>query len=527
MKHSQSIILLLLLPFLIVEPLDAQLDEPRVLILYSQFPEKANIENAIFTHMPSSTVVSTIMSNLNVTDLTEYDMLIFLSSENFTLSDQNRADLWNFASTSKKSTIILTPYLENFNTSLLDTFGIASFNQTYPTTVNPADWVIAPNETLGGNATLFTNTSYTGSFGVFDPKPSSNVMVNVTFSFSADLDIQQLMLPLPAVINGSTSDSQIITGSLAPISSAVGGLNLHQVPYDFDTLITELMIKVVQQHVSLNQVVTTIPSVSSSTSSASRSTTASSATTPATEDDPGSFDVPLDLTDLIWILIIGVLLLLVFFARRILRILHWLEEKSWGLIIGVFGAFYNVHDRILDQNQVLLNQSRSNIMLYLEHMSHYGAHLREIKSTLKMGTGILLWHLQVLEEFGWVNQHQIGRYKIFIAYDYSVDFNPEQKKLELELRSKYTKVIIETLIAVEESVTLTLTEFSQKVSADRKIIRKHLDVLDHADAIEVQKEGVMTTIFIVDKELIENLLGGIQLRESFSTDPTVSVESTN
>jgi predicted transcriptional regulator len=335
------------------------------------------------------------------------------------------------------------------------------------------------------------------------------------------------MLPLPAVINGSTSDSQIITGSLAPISSAVGGLNLHQVPYDFDTLITELMIKVVQQHVSLNQVVTTIPSVSSSTSSASRSTTASSATTPATEDDPGSFDVPLDLTDLIWILIIGVLLLLVFFARRILRILHWLEEKSWGLIIGVFGAFYNVHDRILDQNQVLLNQSRSNIMLYLEHMSHYGAHLREIKSTLKMGTGILLWHLQVLEEFGWVNQHQIGRYKIFIAYDYSVDFNPEQKKLELELRSKYTKVIIETLIAVEESVTLTLTEFSQKVSADRKIIRKHLDVLDHADAIEVQKEGVMTTIFIVDKELIENLLGGIQLRESFSTDPTVSVESTN
>ena len=52
----------------------------------------------------------------------------------------------------------------------------------------------------------------------------------------------------------------------------------------------------------------------------------------------------------------------------------------------------------------MTNLSRQHILDYLAHIGAFGAHLRELKKVTKLGTGSILWHLQVLEDFDFIEK---------------------------------------------------------------------------------------------------------------------------
>ena len=156
-------------------------------------------------------------------------------------------------------------------------------------------------------------------------------------------------------------------------------------------------------------------------------------------------------------------------------------------------------------------------MAYLEHIGSTGAHLREIKSTIQIGTGALLWHLQVLEDFGWLEQYKISRYSIFVASEFAHTFDPNQKEMEMKLQSKHTHYIVETLLGINHQDGINISELSSSTSIDRKTIRRIVKVLEHYGSVELEKTKE-TRIFVLNSQPLEQILDNIEQRNTFDQD---------
>ncbi len=478
-------------------------DIPKIVILYSNPQELDFVENVITSNFQSVENSSMSFVNFSNTLLANNDMLIILGTNNFTLSTENQTSIQDFANQGNKSIITMTPYIGQFNSSLAGIFGISDFNETYPSVVSPEIWDLEINKTLG-TINVGTNVTFQGQFGVFNKSHSSESIAFMAGSSSAIPAIQALNFPLSAIINSSTTSSQIITGSISPISISLGGLHLNQktsqIPI-FEDLVSEIIVASILNHIERNNVID-IPTDTNDTTSSSTLTVQPSETN-------------LFGDNFLWILIIGIVALFVIFRNKILSLLRWFEKKFFGLIIGIIGSVYKIQNRYLDTGQVLVNQTRARILDYLEFIAGYGSHFREIKSVMNVGTGILLWHLQVLEEFGLITQHKIGRYNIFVAYEFNEEFNIEEKRLEIKFRSKYAVLIFDNLIQIDERDKLNITEFSKIASVDRKTIRKHLGILEDEEIVKLEKTSYGVEIVKIDKSKIEKLLKRLQLKETY------------
>jgi predicted transcriptional regulator len=490
-------------------PVISQENNPSILIIYSIAQERNVVETIIKSNFPNVINSSVSFVNFNDSLLENKDVLIILGTMNFTLSTENQTSIFNFANQDKKSLLVFTPYIGQFTTSLTDILGIDDINATYPSGVDPEFWNLDLNTSLG-NLDIGYNVSYSGKFGVFDKDPSSETIAIISNSSSAIPAIQQLSYPLPAIINSSSSNSQIITGSISVIPVFSSGLKLNQIPI-FEDLISEIIMSAINFHNVINLPVTTSDSSiisSSDTTSQTESTSISSSITPNPQDSP-KFE------NFWYLLILGIIALIIIFRSRILGFLHWFQERTLGIFIGIIGSVYKVRERILDTNQVLINQNRSRILDYLEFLAGSGAHFREIKSAINLGTGILLWHLQVLEEFGLITQYRVGRYNIFVAYEFNEEFNLEQKKLEIKFRSKYAEVIFENLMNIEETDKLNISEFAKRSSVDRKTTKKHLKILEEENIIKLDKTSYGVEIVKINKTKIEKLLKSLRLKDQY------------
>jgi predicted transcriptional regulator len=216
------------------------------------------------------------------------------------------------------------------------------------------------------------------------------------------------------------------------------------------------------------------------------------------------------------ILMLGLLALLL--IRKIKSAIQWLIDRFFFGIIFVVGAFYNIQDRIIDHNDVFLNQTRTDIMEYLEKVTYYGAHLREIKSVLGTGTGSLLWHLQILEEFGWITQIRVDRFTVFLPTEFLDDFDLELKTMELKLQSKHTLIILETLLEVSGS-RLSFNDFIEETGINKKSARRLLRVLEGFELVELVKQKVLE-ILLVDRDTLMELLTSFEIRNEFKTRQT-------
>lgn len=362
------------------------------------------------------------------------------------------------------------------------------------------------------NGSESTELEYIGNWGTFTANPSAEIITTVTGSNSTEDTITELNFPLPAILNYSSTTNNILTSSLALTSFSDDvnnddGLSLSQIP-GFDQFI-------------INLFTTYLISFGQEFNIGSPSTDNPDNTNNPTES-AGNSDPVFDYFNYIWIVL---LLLAMVFYRKLLSFFRWLSEISIGGIVLAVGAFYNVQNRSISESKVLLNNTRNRILDYLDYLKSHGAHIREIKSALKIGTGSLLWNLQVLEDYGWIDKVKININVVYVSTDHIEKFDLTLKEIELKLKSKYTisimDVLLDPAISLKEMSFSKLSTISQ---ADRKTIRRILHILVKYNIIDLIYEGNTFDIEIHDTGKLKKIYSSLNLRDTyvgFSRDVSV------
>ncbi|MFX1255374.1 MAG: winged helix-turn-helix transcriptional regulator [Promethearchaeota archaeon] len=179
---------------------------------------------------------------------------------------------------------------------------------------------------------------------------------------------------------------------------------------------------------------------------------------------------------------------LVFFALR-KRVAKAAEEKSLNwlnrlqmALLAVVAIVTQRRKREIDQDEVLDNSYRQKILSLLETQGIM--HLRELQRILNCGMSILLWHLEVLEEFGLVKHEKFGHY---IAY-YSTSAPPTREDLltYFALLNPTSRQIIETL---SENPEISAQQLQAMTNVQIRLIRYHLRKQIDLGIINVKKEN--------------------------------------
>jgi predicted transcriptional regulator len=232
-------------------------------------------------------------------------------------------------------------------------------------------------------------------------------------------------------------------------------------------------------------------------------------------DENNEVNLPLDISFPIEYLLLLLVLMSLVFIRKILSLFRWVGEKIIYAGVLVIGAFYNVQDRILDANDIYLNQSRVELLDYLEYIGQYGSHIRELKSLTRMGTGSLLWHLQVLEDFYFIQKYKINRNTIFVAADFVDSFDQEYKALEMNIQSKYSGILIEELVNLIDQPDISVSELEALTNVNNRTIRRFLGKLNDYEIVSyIQTSPIV--IVIDDKTTIKKLNKGYEMRADYT-----------
>lgn len=500
-----------MLAVLIVAPLfvhaESEIDELNVMVIYSLPDEKLAIEEAFSEDVLDIGDVNLefyLIDDFNKV-LNNYDVFILTSSIDFSLNGDQEDLIKNFVNMKNKSILIFSPYIEEFSGNILsNAFGIEDADSIYAGESDGTTW----NLTLNMDIEPFSKNTlinYKGAFGEFTPEPGIEIIASISSAETNESEIEELQYPLPAIINASANSNQVIISSLSPFEAPdTIHLGLRAIPI-FNSLINSIISIIMLRQVVVNQDIheTNIPDVITDT----------------TEDagNPIKIQLPENIDPIQFaIFMLGLLALLL--IRKIKSAIQWLIDRFFFGIIFVVGAFYNIQDRIIDHNDVFLNQTRTDIMEYLEKVTYYGAHLREIKSVLGTGTGSLLWHLQILEEFGWITQIRVDRFTVFLPTEFLDDFDLELKTMELKLQSKHTLIILETLLEVSGS-RLSFKDFVEETGINKKSARRLLRVLEGFELVELVKQKVLE-ILLVDRDTLMELLTSFEIRNEFKMRQT-------
>jgi predicted transcriptional regulator len=493
-------------------PVFSQDSSATILIIYSVQDEVDYISAELLDE--DIDLASSLITELDGKKLLDYDFIIFSSSTEFDISDTAESNLLSYVNTPNKGLITFSPYVKEFEDNLESKLGMQDTEDPVSEEEDNATRWEVQLDTAIGNYSKGASFSYTGPVGPITPTVGSKTILSIISSNSTESDILNLDYPLPVVINASTSNTMIITSTLSVIDHNGDGefdtLRLNQLPSLFETLIGEL----IRTYFQAFQI----------THFSGSPNTSKTQTTENGDSSPLNLKGVPESGNLLYLMMFFLVLILALTFRKIAGIGKWLIEKSFGVGILVLGAFYNVQDRILDHNDVLINQSRADIYDYLEYIGEHGAHLREIKSILKMGTGSLLWHLQVLEDFEWIIKYKIHNHTIFVATDFIDDFDHELKAIELKLQSKYTIDIIDTLLQ-GQSEMIDISTLEDLTGIHQKTIRRQIKKMHDFNLIDILDEKPLK-IVIADEAKIKLISESLWKRREYQpTAPNISINS--
>jgi predicted transcriptional regulator len=145
--------------------------------------------------------------------------------------------------------------------------------------------------------------------------------------------------------------------------------------------------------------------------------------------------------------------------------------------------------RNLKQDEVLTNDTRERIYNYI--CSHEGAHFREIINHIDIGPFEGTWHLQVLEDFGFIVSRRYKHYKIF--YPLIAGKVIPLKDPRLVLKSKTAKAIVRFILKNPGAYqNLIAKELGKSQGAIRYNMKKLVD----AKIIDVMKENGQKKFYI-------------------------------
>jgi predicted transcriptional regulator len=488
----------------------------KVLVIYSNNVEFTYLQNKLLDVSSLLTITSARFDQLSARNFSNYDMLVIASSTEISIEEVDELKIHSFASNPSKALLVMSPYVKDFEDNLEHILGIENSDDVVPEDESKVSWNLTLTSNLG-NHSVGENFNYLGKIARVSPTSTSRVIAQITETNSTDEDILDIDLPTPIILNATTNKALILTSLLSPLQSSnlKTSLGLSQLPSLFDSLLTEL-ISTTLTSLNFRQI------VNSSIGQTDSQTTNSSQVIETGSDSsvlPDQFKNPF------YIVVVMILAFLMIFFRQFFGFLRWFSEKILGFAVLTIGAFYNIQDRILDHNDVLLNQSRADIVDYLEYLGSTGAHLREIKSILNMGSGSLLWHLQVLEDFGWISKYKINNYTVFVAEDFTKNFDPSLKSLELKLQSKYLLPILELLVDLDEDTQLDVPSIENLTGINRKAIRRQLVKMVETELIELNDEKQIK-VNLDKQEKLNAIFQSLWKRKEYSRiESTITVNS--
>ena len=145
--------------------------------------------------------------------------------------------------------------------------------------------------------------------------------------------------------------------------------------------------------------------------------------------------------------------------------------------------------RNLKKDEVLTNDTRERIYNYI--CSHEGAHFREIINYIDIGPFAGIWHLQVLEDFGFIVSRRYKHYKIF--YPLIAGKEIPLKDPRLVLKSKTAKAIVRFILKNPGAYQNLI---AKQLGKSQGTIRYQMKKLVDAKIIDVMKENGQKRFYI-------------------------------
>ena len=190
------------------------------------------------------------------------------------------------------------------------------------------------------------------------------------------------------------------------------------------------------------------------------------------------------------------------------------ESETWSisqpfyvpllaLIIGILAFFratlYSKKFNRLTAFQVNENPVRRNIIEILEFSGY--EHFNSLQKKLNIGVSILLWHLEVLEDFNIVATEKFGQYRVvFLANDPP---NPDEVQFYCNIRSKIAFDIIKLFLDKYSWTTDTLATL---LYSSNDLIKYHCRKLQKLEILHFNESTKVFSLNIIHISSLQNIL---------------------
>ena len=151
-----------------------------------------------------------------------------------------------------------------------------------------------------------------------------------------------------------------------------------------------------------------------------------------------------------------------------------------ALILSILGIWKFLPIVITKIKSALENAKRRKILKIF--MKNPGISLKELEELTKINRSTLRFHLDLLEDEGWIYSIKTGRHRLFFLVNNNDDINP----LTL-VKSERKKQIIELL---NQNGELTIKEIADKLGISYKTAHRHISQLKSMGIVKVDNGTV-------------------------------------
>ena len=119
-----------------------------------------------------------------------------------------------------------------------------------------------------------------------------------------------------------------------------------------------------------------------------------------------------------------------------------------------------------------------------------GVHFNEIQRQCKMGRGQLIWHLDILEQYGIIQRQKTKQYTVFFL---TLKENPFE---DSSIYKKISKTAQDIVDIIKTNPGMTASEISRRMKLHRSTVKYHIDRIKLDQHIRVEKSGRKYKLYI-------------------------------
>ena len=148
----------------------------------------------------------------------------------------------------------------------------------------------------------------------------------------------------------------------------------------------------------------------------------------------------------------------------------------------------------LTREEILLNFKRSKIYDYI--VKNPGVYYYNIMKTLNISSHVVIWHLNILQEFNYIGKTTIDNHDIY--YEINVDL--DIVKIQYYLKNEKCKQIVDHLKS--KHLGDTKTSMARDLNMHPNTIKKYINILEDLEIL-LKTKASNTTIYLLNEVSLE------------------------